>query len=203
MDAEWLNAPIVGSITAAGVSLDTEPHTDFWQRTFYGFRASNAPAALVEVPENVTFSVRVRASYQRRYDQAGIIVWIDELNWFKASIEFEGASCGRLGSVLTTDGHSDWATRDVSVVPQVWWQLSRRGPDFLLQAKLHDQWEQLRMFHVAALGPTQGQWGQLPASDVPASPVRMGVYACSPEDSSFSVWFDQMTMERSSWAAHV
>lgn len=201
-DAQWLNPTRTCTINSTDIRIDTEPHTDFWQRTFYGFQAANAPAALIETRTNVTFTVRVRAEYKRRYDQAGILVWLDDQNWFKASVEREDESSGRLGSVLTTNGHSDWATRDVPALSQVCFRLSRRGPDFVLEAKSTQEWEQLRVFHIAELGPTDSQWAALKAEAVPASPVRLGVYACSPEDSSFTARFDQLTLTPSVWSPH-
>ena len=202
-DADWLNRPAVCTTSDDEVTITTEPGTDFWQRTFYGFRASNAPAALIEVSGNITFSVRVRADYQRRYDQAGLVVWVDEDNWFKASVEHEDANRGgRLGSVVTTAGHSDWATRDVPALTQVWLRLSRRGPDFRLEARTGSDWEQLRIFHMAGLATTDPAWGAMAPADVPAAPVRVGVYACSPEESTFTAVFDEMALTPSGWDAH-
>jgi len=202
-DATWLNPPAEHHSTGDSLTIVTQPRTDFWQRTFYGFRTANAPAALIEVDDNVSLSVRVRADYSRRYDQAGIIVWLDEENWFKASVEHENAAGGRLGSVVTTAGHSDWATRDVPPLAQVWFRLSRRGPDFRLEARTGRAWEQLRIFHMAALGATDPAWGSLRTAEVPASPVRLGVYACSPEESSFTAVFDEIAVVPSVWDAHV
>ncbi len=201
-DAEWLNPPATFRADTAGISITTQPGTDFWQRTFYGFRAANAPAAIIAVDGNVTFTVRVRADYNRRYDQAGIIVWVDEDNWFKASVEHEDATRGRLGAVLTTAGYSDWSTRDVPAMAHVWFRLSRRGPDFRLEARVGELWEQLRIFHMSALGPTDPGWTSLPASDVPATRVRLGVYACSPEHSSFTAEFDELSLRPSLWEPH-
>jgi regulation of enolase protein 1 (concanavalin A-like superfamily) len=201
--ASWLNPPAEHHITGDAITIVTQPRTDFWQGTFYGFRTANAPAALIEVRDNVTFSVRVRADYRRRYDQAGIIVWLDEDDWFKASVEHEDSAGGRLGSVVTTAGHSDWATRDVPSLPHVWFRLSRRGPDFLLEARTGHSWEQLRIFHVAALGSTDPAWGSLAPAEVPASQIRLGVYACSPEESSFTAVFDEIALVPSVWDAHV
>lgn len=40
----WTNQPKEYEIADNRISITTEPHTDFWQRTFYGFRNDNAPA---------------------------------------------------------------------------------------------------------------------------------------------------------------
>lgn len=42
--ARWLNEPKVSGITDGSVHIATEPNTDFWQRSCYGFRNDNAPA---------------------------------------------------------------------------------------------------------------------------------------------------------------
>ena len=55
-----------------------------------------------------TMQVRVRANYAALYDQAGIMVRLDERNWIKAGIEKSDDQC-QLSSVLTVD-RSDWAT---------------------------------------------------------------------------------------------
>lgn len=52
--AQWLNPPAVSLIAADGIKIVIHPRTDFWQRTFYGFRAANAPAAMIEIDRNVT-----------------------------------------------------------------------------------------------------------------------------------------------------
>ena len=39
----------------------------------------------------------------------------------------------RLGSVVTNNGYSDWATTDIAGCECIWYRLSRRGPDFLLE----------------------------------------------------------------------
>ena len=35
--AKWLNKPKLSEITERTVKITTEPNTDFWQRSYYGF----------------------------------------------------------------------------------------------------------------------------------------------------------------------
>jgi regulation of enolase protein 1 (concanavalin A-like superfamily) len=56
----------------------------------------------------LAMQVRIRANYDALYDQAGIMVRLDERNWIKAGIEKSDGQC-QLSSVLTVD-RSDWAT---------------------------------------------------------------------------------------------
>ncbi len=199
----WLFQSQRQEITPDSVTITTEPHTDFWQRSYYGFRNHNAPALLLETGENFTFTAKVEFDYQTRFDQAGLMLYLDSENWFKASIEYENAQVSRLGSVVTNLGYSDWATTDISLPTHIWYRLSRRGPDFLIESSNDGvNFAQMRVFHLHRLGETTEQMGRekwpLPAE----KPVQFGVYACSPGDSSFSARFSEMRFEPCQWQAH-
>ena len=202
-DGDWLN-PAPGCVSdAAGVRITTSPGTDLWQRTYYGFRTDNAPALLVPVQDDVTLTVRASFRYGRRYDQAGVLVRLDADTWAKASIEHEDEGVPRLGSVVTHDGYSDWATRDVERSQQRWYRVSRRGPDFRFESSADgDAWEQLRIFHLHPLGETAAHDAAAPTS-ASGSTVLIGVYACSPEQSSFEAVFDRIDLAPGIWQPHV
>ena len=61
-----------------------------------------------ETNGDFTAELRVRAQYDELYDQAGIMVRIDDAHWVKAGIEMSDGKA-LLSSVLTV-GQSDWAT---------------------------------------------------------------------------------------------
>ncbi len=201
--AHWLNAPTVFEIAERSVTIATEPNTDFWQRTYYGFRNGNAPALLIDHGGNFTFTLRASFRYRRTYDQCGVIVHLDDENWFKASVEFETESFSRLGSVVTNLGYSDWATTDIPTPTAMWYRLSRRGPDFLIESSPDGTaFRQMRIFHLRRLGETSAEMGTLDPPAPPAHPVRLGLYACSPMDSSFEATFDRFRLDPCSWMAH-
>ena len=201
--AEWINPPNSFETTGNSVKLVTDPNTDFWQRSYYGFRNDNAPALLFEHGENLTFTVKASFDYQERYDQCGVIIYIDSENWFKASIEYETAQYSRLGSVVTNLGYSDWATTDIPTTNEIWYRLSRRGPDFLIESSPDGKvFRQMRIFHLHKLGETIAEMAK---SDPPPSPeqgIRFGLYACSPLESSFVAEFDELVLEECKWLAH-
>lgn len=201
--ARWINPPQEFTVGPSEVTLQTEPGTDFWQRTFYGFRNNNAPALVFDRSDNFTFSVRIECEYTTLFDQAGIVVWIDENNWIKASLEYENEEFSRLGAVVTNSGYSDWSTRNSPAVPRIEFRVSRRGPDFLIEARTDTQWEQLRIAHLGALGETTSQTGSTPSAELPAGPsVGVGIYACSPGDSHFEATFKQWELSPTMWAMH-
>ena len=47
----WIRAPKVYSITDDKIELITEPVTDLWQRTYYGFQNDNAPVLQMKTEE--------------------------------------------------------------------------------------------------------------------------------------------------------
>ncbi|TLM77814.1 DUF1349 domain-containing protein [Microbulbifer harenosus] len=200
---KWIFKPNVSEVTPESVSITTEPGTDFWQRSYYGFRNDNAPALQIESGENFTFTTKVNFDYQAQFDQCGVIIYLDSENWFKASIEYENKEFSRLGSVVTNLGYSDWATSDITLPKEIWYRLSRRGPDFLIESSFDGVvFKQMRIFHLHKLGETTAEMGKcnppLPAKNV----VSFGVYACSPLNSSFTAKFTEMSMEPCKWLAH-
>lgn len=201
--AVWLNEPEKAVVADDRVVIVTEPETDYWQRSYYGFRNMNAPALLVEQADNFSFSARVRFTYKQQFDQCGLVIYLDDENWFKASIEFEDSEFSRLGSVVTNGGYSDWATQDISTPQEIWYRLSRRGPDFLIEASGDGQvYRQMRVFHLHKLGETSEEMGRMEPLPADGVPVRFGLYACSPTQSSFTAEFDEFTLTDCVWASH-
>lgn len=201
--ASWLFEPKAYEVTSSRVTITTEPETDFWQRSYYGFRNDNAPSLLLESSDNFSFTAKVEFEYKSQFDQCGLIIYLDSNNWFKASIEFENEHYSQLGSVVTNMGYSDWATTDIELPSNIWYRLSRRGPDFLIESSLDGiSFKQMRIFHLHQLGETTEAMGKVNPPLPAESPVRFGVYACSPLKSSFTATFSEMCLESCKWLAH-
>lgn len=107
-DCRWLNEPRQWSTTPDGLHVTTDAHTDFWRETHYGFTRHTGHFFGREVSDGFTTEIRIRARYEALYDQAGIMVLLDDTRWIKAGIELSDGEA-LLSSVLT-DGRSDWAT---------------------------------------------------------------------------------------------
>jgi uncharacterized protein len=197
-----MNPPRHHEVAGDCVTFTTQPSTDLWQRTYYGFQNNNAHAYLWSSDQNFTCECTVRFDYKVRFDQAGILVWVDQFNWIKVSMEYEDESLSRLGAVVTNGGYSDWSTRDCETSGFIHYRVSRRGPDFLLEANEGGDWEQLRVCHLAILGETTRDMGTLDAQELSATPVQVGVYAASPGESSFEVEFHNIHISPSSWGFH-
>jgi len=200
---KWVFEPQKYEVNTESVTVTTEPKTDFWQRSYYGFRNNNAPGLLLELVENFTFTAKVSFQYQSQFDQCGLLIYLDSDNWFKASIEYENEQYSRLGSVVTNLGYSDWATTDISLPQHIWYRLSRRGPDFLIESSIDGKnFKQMRIFHLHKLGETTEEMGKCNPPLSTLSIVKFGVYACSPLQSSFTAIFSEMILEPCIWLAH-
>ena len=201
--AKWINKPKKFVITTQLVKIVTEANTDLWQRSYYGFRHDNVPALLIESNNNFTFTVRVTFEYRARFDQCGLIIYLDSENWFKVSIEYENEEISRLGSVVTNHGYSDWATTDIVTTTAIWYRLSRRGSDFLIESSEDGiAFKQMRIFHLHSLGETSPEMGRLNPPTLPELPINYGLYACSPLNSSFEAKFDNFRLDQCKWRAH-
>ena len=190
MNLTWTREPEEYSITEDRITITTMPHTDLWQRTYYHFRNDNAPVLQMETEEQF-FSFVVKTDFTgsyHRFDQCGIVMYLDSENWLKASVEYENESFQHLGSVVTNHGYSDWATTEIPTDTRtMWYRLSRRSDDYRIDCSEDGvAWHQMRVCH---LHEGAGQ-------------VRVGIYACSPEDSSFTARFDHLELGPCSWAAH-
>ena len=186
----WTREPGSFLIAPDKIEIVTKPRTDLWQRTYYHFQNDNAPVLQMEVAESF-FSFVVKTDFtesHHRFDQCGVVMYLDSENWLKASVEYENEEFQHLGSVVTNNGYSDWATTEIPAsVKSMWYRLSRREGDFCLECSQDGaRFHQMRICHLH-----KGN-----------GPVRFGVYACSPEDSSFKAVFTRMALLPCQWQAH-
>lgn len=172
---EWINPPEEFSLENDRLTIITDPETDYWQRTYYGFQNDNGHAFVKEAEGDFTFIVKTDFEPVSQYDQCGIILYQNSGNWVKASVESENKEFARLGSVVTNLGFSDWASTDISsLIHSMWYRFSRRGQDFCIENSSDGLiYQQMRIFHL----------------HLPVNAARIGVYACSPKKSSFKAVF--------------
>lgn len=185
----WTREPLSWEMNDNTIRITTKPHTDLWQRTYYHFRNDNAPVLQMTTDERYfSFVVRTEFDSKHRFDQCGVVMYLDSENWLKASIEYENERFQHLGSVVTNLGYSDWATTEIDAsIKSMWYRLSRREDDFCIECSEDGQtFRQMRICHMHK------------ATDA----VSFGIYACSPEDSSFCATFSQMQLLPCQWQAH-
>lgn len=93
-----------------------------------------------------------------------------------------------MGSVVTNLGYSDWATTEIPAsVKSMWYRLSRREDDYCIECS--EDGKRFRQMRVCHLWKGDGE-------------VRFGIYACSPEESSFQATFTDLELSECKWLAH-
>ncbi len=187
---KWTREPEQYHISSTQVEIITSPYTDLWQKTYYHFQNDTAPVFQMETEEKF-FSFIVKTDFSEshhRFDQCGIAMYLDSENWLKGSIEYENEVFQHLGSVVTNGGYSDWATTAISSsVKSMWYRFSRREDDYCIECSedgIH--FNQMRICHM----------------DKGNGKIKFGIYACSPEDSSFKAVFTDMSLTECQWKAH-
>ena len=186
---QWTRAPEQFTVSQDKVEIITQPGTDLWQRTYYHFRNDNAPVFQMETEEKFfSFIVKTEFESKHRFDQCGVVMYLDSDNWIKGSIEYETEDFQHLGSVVTNNGYSDWATTEIGAdIKSMWYRFSRREDDYCIECSRDgEHFQQMRICHMWQGG----------------GKIRFGIYACSPEDSSFKAVFTNMELTACKWLAH-
>ena len=182
--------PAAYEVKGDTIAITTAPHTDLWQRTYYHFQNDNAPVLQMTTREPF-FSFIVKTDFTQshhRFDQCGIVMYLDSENWLKGSVEYENEAFQHLGSVVTNQGYSDWATTAIPAdVKTMWYRFSRREDDYCIECSANGiDFSQMRVCHLSAA----------------ANEITFGIYACSPEESSFTAFFTDMKITECAWKAH-
>jgi regulation of enolase protein 1 (concanavalin A-like superfamily) len=176
----------------SAITIKATPNLDYWSRTFYSplLMKTNAQTLLMPIEAGVeaTISMSFTLAPRAQFDQAGIMVLVDENTWVKAGIEFTDG-VPRLSCVVTNDGFSDWSTQkwpvwdaetqttSINVRLTKLWPGETQGPALVFEAASTDmQWQQIR---IASLRSGEKPW-------------RMGIFAISPiaAQGSYARFYD-------------
>ena len=135
-----------------------------------------------------SFVVKTEFESKVRFDQCGVVMYLDSENWLKGSIEYENEEFQHLGSVVTNNGYSDWATTEIDAgIKSMWYRFSRREDDYCIECSEDGiKYKQMRICHMYQVDEV----------------IQFGIYACSPEDSSFKAVFTNMELTECKWLAH-
>ena len=173
----WSNEPKQWQVSDDCLTVTTDEGTDFWRQTHYGFTRDTGHFYGKDIEGEFTAQLCVRAIYTDQYDQAGLMIRVDERRWVKAGIEFcDGRSC--LGSVLTI-GFSDWATGALDGDASLFWIRATVSRGVLrLQASVDGEiWPLLRLCPFPV-----------------ANRYTVGAMCCTPQRSGLTVKFNEFAV---------
>ena len=181
---EWHNEPASHAFGPDGLEIVTDKETDFWQRPHKDIRRDNGHFYFTKSAGDFVLTGTLAFEPEVQYDQCGLMVRVDAENWIKCSLEYENASFGRLGSVVTNHGHSDWATHDVAAtIHEITYRIRRTGAGFLVEQSING--EPFAQMRDTRLHAAEGE-------------IALGVYACSPKRGGFRCVVRELSIDGSS-----
>lgn len=177
-EATWLNEPPDWTWDGE-LHLTTGERTDFWQSTWYGFHRDDGHFLGKSVEGDFTAELTFSGQYQHLYDQAGLMLRIDQTNWIKAGIEHSDGLTNF--SVVVTRTRSDWSVIPVpNIGEQQTIRVTRIGDAVLVHFLTIDE-----------------QWQLMRVCDFPATPsICTGPMACSPERAGFQCSFHSLHISK-------
>jgi hypothetical protein len=173
----WLNEPKNWQADEASLTLTTDEKTDFWRETYYGFTRDSGHFLGFEAGPSFSARLRVRGAFRTLYDQAGLIVRIDERRWVKTGVEFTDGEA--FLSTVVTDGRSDWS------VSQPFGELE----DFHIRVSVDNGAMRIQASRDGSF------WPLLRLAPFPvAERYLVGPTACTPERSGLTIQFSDFSI---------
>lgn len=178
---EWYNEPPQWTAHPDGLTVRTGAKTDFWRVTHYDFIRDDGHFYHQLAEGNFTFEVQVTGQYRDLYDQAGVMVRIDNENWIKTGIELvEGV---QQASAVVTRNFSDWSVIPLPQnPPTIWLRVKREGDTVEVHFSLDGS--SYSMIRLAYFPPDQ--------------PAQVGVMCASPQGEGFEARFDGIKLTHTS-----
>ena len=179
-EMQWLNSPPRHDVKEGTLALETGHETDFWQKTYYGFQRDNGHFLHVSQQGEFTAETAFTGCYEALYDQAGLMIRKDAMNWMKCGIEYTDGVC-HFSTVVTTSGQSDWSAFELG---------HQKGPLGVKVSRLGDS-----LFVQYRMDP-DSQWKMARLAFFPADmdPVDVGIFACSPQRAGFKAGFHHFSL---------
>lgn len=170
----WRNAPPFHEERDGALVVRTSKDTDYWNNTFYGFKHDDGHFRATPVTGDFSLELAFSANYQRLYDQAGAMLWVDANNWLKCGVEVTDGAM-HFSVVVTRDDQSDWSVMplDVDTAASVTLRLTRHAEALRVQIQKPDgSWALVRLCFLAML-----------------ETVEVGPMTCSPTGEGLEVHF--------------
>ena len=115
----WYNEPPSWDEHHGALTVKAGPKTDFWRKTHYGFIRDNGHFFYRTVSGDFVAEVKVSGQYQALYDQAGLMLRLDDTTWIKCGVEYvDGVQ--HVSAVVTRD-FSDWSVIPLAQNPPTFW----------------------------------------------------------------------------------
>ncbi|MDB5787081.1 DUF1349 domain-containing protein [Caballeronia mineralivorans] len=171
---EWLNEPGEWDLKDGRLQVVTNAKTDFWRETYYGFTHDSGHSFGIQTKGDFSAQVYVRGEFETLYDQAGLLIRVDERNWVKAGVELTDDAL-MTSSVITLE-RSDWALGSpIATTDGFWLRATVEQGVLRLQSSIDGiTWPMLRL-----------------APFPKAESYFVGVACCSPKRGGLTIDFSE------------
>lgn len=132
----WHNEPPSWREDGDALVVTAAPRTDFWRRTHGSGERDNGHFFHQSVSGDFVARVLVRGEYKAQYDQAGLMVRLDETCWIKCGIEFVDGV--QFASTVVTRDWSDWSMTPLANPTAVQFEVKRHGPTLEIRYSVDD-----------------------------------------------------------------
>lgn len=174
----WFNEPSSWKISGDELTIDVTPQSDYWRISHYGFTVDDAPYYYAEYGGEFETKVKISGDYKVRFDQAGMMIRLDHENYIKTGIEFVDGKYNL--STVVTHTTSDWSVISLDRPVDFIWIKAVRRLDAIEIFYSYDDKEYVMM---------RNAWMQA------NHPVRIGMYAASPDGQGFKAQFSNFSVK--------
>ena len=182
----WTTPPVRVWPDGDRLMVEADEGSDAWRHTSYGFVHDDAHALLAPLSESEAVEVSFVLDFDRQFDQAGVMIRVDDATWIKAGVEVSDGS-PQVGAVVTRGASDwsvapvpDWAGREVTI------RASRDGDAVTIRAR--SEGEDFRLVRLAPLDPH--------------APVQAGPFCCAPTRAGLTVRFLDVTVGEADESLH-
>lgn len=175
---KWYNEPPFFEDKAGVITIVSGDRTDFWRKTHYNFIRDSGHFYYTEFTGDFMASVKISGQYKALYDQAGLMLRLNEKVWLKTGIEFVN-NVQQVSAVVTRD-YSDWSVIPLLENPaSLWLRLQRNKGTVEIQYSLDGKsYTMLRMAYLTE-----------------EETLQVGLMCASPESEGFQVKFEDFKLE--------
>lgn len=169
---QWFNEPPFWTADDNTISVQAAGQTDFWRITHDGGQRDNGHLYGQSIGGDFTAEVKISGEYTALYDQAGLMIRLDDRTWLKCGVEF--VTGVQYASVVVTREYSDW-----SVIP-----LPESPPALWLRVTRHEATIEV---HYSTDGVA---YTMLRQAYLTPEPVQVGVMVAAPTGEGFRATFE-------------
>jgi regulation of enolase protein 1 (concanavalin A-like superfamily) len=179
-DMRWANEPEKWKQKDEQIKVTCPSEVDYWRGTLHGFIKDDAPFYWMYADHDFEARLSIKGKFKGLYDQAGLMIRLDEENWIKVGIcmfrDQLHVSC------VFTRGMSDWSTHRLPKGKKVEW--------FHVWVKRIE--ETIEVFY--SLDNTN--WIRIRQGHfVDAPRLRVGMMCAAPESGGYKVTFQDFMIK--------